>query len=464
VAFGSITGLGEIRDVRQGERGWVAMTAIIGLGWQLVVFAACAAVVGSLLRARRDLFGRRQVLLAVAQTSVDWLWETDSEHRLTYSSDGVLHLLGYQPDELLGRTFASMISDRDQLTVQGALCEAALAGEGWEGLDRTWRHADGSTVLLRGSAAPITDRRGRLVGYRGTRRSITDAETVELGLGPTRVRIATVLRDRTMTTALQPIVDLDSGLLAGVEALARFEDGRSPHVWFGEALKTGQALELDAFAFHAALTTLAWVPPGCYLSVNATPELLLSGLLQRGLLDSGLPLDQLVIEVTEHAPVGCYPDLQRALSELRGRGVRLAVDDTGAGYASLSHVLQLRPSIIKIDRSLITDVSTDQARRSLVTALVLLGLDLGATVTGEGIETVEERSTLADLGVGFGQGYLLARPSTNRSDWQQWASRNWLSGAGGHARSLPADARWAASHRAMPGDPFPGRGVGRAGL
>jgi EAL domain-containing protein (putative c-di-GMP-specific phosphodiesterase class I) len=244
-----------------------------------------------------------------------------------------------------------------------------------------------------------------------------------------------------MTTALQPIVDLDSGLLAGVEALARFEDGRSPHVWFGDALKTGQALELDAFAFHAALTTLAWVPPGCYLSVNATPELLLSGLLQRGLLDSGLPLDQLVIEVTEHAPVGCYPDLQRALSELRGRGVRLAVDDTGAGYASLSHVLQLRPSIIKIDRSLITDVSTDQARRSLVTALVLLGLDLGATVTGEGIETVEERRTLTDLGVGFGQGYLLARPSTNRSDWQQWASRNWLSGPGEHARSLPSPIR-----------------------
>jgi EAL domain-containing protein (putative c-di-GMP-specific phosphodiesterase class I) len=139
--------------------------------------------------------------------------------------------------------------------------------------------------------------------------------------------------------------------------------------------------------------------------------------------------------------VGCYADLQRALSELRGRGVRVAVDDTGAGYASLSHVLQLRPSIIKIDRSLITDLSTDRARRSLVTALVLLGLDLGATVTGEGIETLDERSTLADLGVGFGQGYLFARPSTNRSDWQQWASRNWLSGPGGHLRSLPGQVR-----------------------
>jgi EAL domain-containing protein (putative c-di-GMP-specific phosphodiesterase class I) len=116
----------------------------------------------------------------------------------------------------------------------------------------------------------------------------------------------------------------------------------------------------------------------------------------------------------------------------------LAVDDTGAGYASLSHVLQLKPSIIKIDRSLITDITTDPARRSLVTALVLLGLDLGATVIGEGIETVDERETLADLGVGFGQGYLLARPSTSLSDWKQWAGRNWLYPQVGRA---PATAR-----------------------
>jgi PAS domain S-box-containing protein len=438
VAFASITGLGEIREFQRGDHGAVAVTAIVGLGWQLVVFAACAAVVGSLLHARRDLFGRRQALSAVAQTSVDWLWESDAEHRLTYCSAGAHALLGYWPDELLGRTSMSLIADRDQPTLDAALCDVVSAGSGWDGVDRSWRHADGGAVLLRGSAAPITDHRGHLVGFRGTRRRITATEAVELGLGPARLRIAAAQRDRAVQIALQPIVDLTTGELAGAEALARFDDGRSPDVWFAEALATGQSVELDACTFNAALATLPNVPAGCYLSVNATPGLVLSGLLQRRLLRGDVALDRLVIEITEHAPVSCYADLQRALSELRGRGVRLAVDDTGAGYASLSHVLQLKPSIIKIDRSLITDITTDPARRSLVTALVLLGLDLGATVIGEGIETVDERETLADLGVGFGQGYLLARPSTSLPDWKQWAGRNWLYPQVGRA---PATAR-----------------------
>jgi PAS domain S-box-containing protein len=426
LAFASIAGVGEIREFQHGDHGAVAVTAIVGLGWQLVVFAACAAVVGSLLHARRDLFGRRQALSAVAQTSVDWLWECDAEHRLTYCSAGVHALLGYWPDELLGRTSMSLIADRDQPTLDVALREAVSAGSGWDGVDRSWRHADGGTVLLRGSAAPITDHRGHLVGFRGTRRRITATEAAELGLGPARLRIAAAQRDRAVQIALQPIVDLTTGELAGAEALARFYDGRAPDVWFAEALETGQSVELDGCTFSAALATLPSVPAGCYLSVNATPGLVLSGLLQRRLLRGDVALDRLVIEITEHAPVSCYADLQRALSELRGRGVRLAVDDTGAGYASLSHVLQLKPSIIKIDRSLITDITTDPARRSLATALVLLGLDLGATVIGEGIETVDERETLADLGVGFGQGYLLARPSTSLADWKQWAGRNWL--------------------------------------
>jgi len=114
------------------------------------------------------------------------------------------------------------------------------------------------------------------------------------------------------------------------------------------------------------------------------------------------------------------------LAPARERGVRLAVDDTGAGYASLNHVLQLRPDIIKIDRSLITGLSSDPARRSLVTALVLLALDLGASVTAEGVETPQELETLASLGVDDAQGYLLARPTTNALRWRHWYDRNWL--------------------------------------
>jgi EAL domain-containing protein (putative c-di-GMP-specific phosphodiesterase class I) len=97
--------------------------------------------------------------------------------------------------------------------------------------------------------------------------------------------------------------------------------------------------------------------------------------------------------------------------------VRLAVDDTGAGYASLNHVLQVRPDIIKLDRTLIAGLTEDRARRSLVTALVLLGLDIGASLTGEGTETLQQLDALNTLGVEHAQGYALARPTTDRQMW-----------------------------------------------
>jgi EAL domain-containing protein (putative c-di-GMP-specific phosphodiesterase class I) len=106
--------------------------------------------------------------------------------------------------------------------------------------------------------------------------------------------------------------------------------------------------------------------------------------------------------------------------------MRLAVDDTGAGYASMNHVLQLRPDIIKIDRSLVETSTSDAARRSVITALVLLALDLGACVIAEGIETPSELETVGSLGVDQVQGYLLARPTTDPARWQRWWDRNWL--------------------------------------
>ena len=109
--------------------------------------------------------------------------------------------------------------------------------------------------------------------------------------------------------------------------------------------------------------------------------------------------------------------------------MRFAIDDTGAGYASLSHVLRLNPDIIKLDRDLITNLHADRARRSLVTALVLLALDVGAAVTGEGVESRGQLETLADLGVDHAQGYLLARPTTDAARWQEWWNRRQLAEA-----------------------------------
>jgi EAL domain-containing protein (putative c-di-GMP-specific phosphodiesterase class I) len=235
-----------------------------------------------------------------------------------------------------------------------------------------------------------------------------------------RHRIDHVLQRQELDVALQPIIDLTTGHLAGTEALARFGDGRPPDIWLGEATDTGQALTLDRLAFLSAVKLLPRLPSSCYLSVNATPELILHGHLDQALAKMCVPLHRLVIEVTEHAKVRSYGELLTCLAPLRERGVQLAIDDTGAGYASFNHVLQLKPDVIKIDRSLIANITDDAARRSLVTALVLLALDLGASVTAEGVETTSELRTLATLGVDCAQGYLLARPSLDHARWRRW--------------------------------------------
>jgi EAL domain-containing protein (putative c-di-GMP-specific phosphodiesterase class I) len=237
-----------------------------------------------------------------------------------------------------------------------------------------------------------------------------------------RQRVDHVLQKRAVDVALQPVIDLTTGQIAGTEALARFADGRAPDIWMAEAIETGQGLALDRAVFTAAVRQLRRLPEHCYLSVNATPELIVHGQLDQLLAGQHAPLERLVIELTEHVKIASYADLHAGLAQLRERGVRLAVDDTGAGYASFNHVLQLRPDIIKIDRSLIANVNADPARRSLITALVLLALDLGATVVAEGVETMAELNTLGSLGVDCAQGYLLARPSTERSRWRLWTA------------------------------------------
>jgi EAL domain-containing protein (putative c-di-GMP-specific phosphodiesterase class I) len=244
-------------------------------------------------------------------------------------------------------------------------------------------------------------------------------------LAATRRSVIDLIAARALDIALQPIVDLGTGAMVGAEALARFHDGRAPVEWFGAAGKTGQSFALNALACSQALVAFCDLPERCYLSVNASPELVTRGELARRIDAVDVPLERLVIEITEHVQILDYAALLAALAPLRERGARLAIDDTGAGYASLTHVLQLRPDIIKIDRSLVTGITDDRARRTLVTALVLLALDLDATVTAEGVETAGELETLATLGVDCAQGHLLAVPSTDPARWSYWAHTDW---------------------------------------
>jgi EAL domain-containing protein (putative c-di-GMP-specific phosphodiesterase class I) len=224
-------------------------------------------------------------------------------------------------------------------------------------------------------------------------------------------RIDRVLAEDGLTTVFQPIVDLRSGKPSGMEALSRFtiEPARTPDVWFAEAEATGRLTELDLKAAQKALDHLASIPPRSYVAVNMSPQTVLTEGFQR-LLDHVSP-SRVVLEITEHAAVDDYASLASALRDFRSHGGRLAVDDAGAGFASLRHILALEPNIIKLDISLTNGVDIDPSRRALAKALISFAQDIGVSIVAEGIETQNEMKTLRMLGVSYGQGFYLARPA-----------------------------------------------------
>lgn len=233
----------------------------------------------------------------------------------------------------------------------------------------------------------------------------------EKDLREKRSRVETALEAKAFKPVYQPIWDMLSGQPLGFEALCRFESEpyRSPDLWFNEAADTGLALALELSALEQALELAAELPEPLYLSLNASPQTVLSGELEK--LLHAHRRDRLVIEITEHAPVDDYQLLVDALDRLRAEGVRIAIDDAGAGYSSLQHIVRLRPDIIKLDMSLTRNIDTDPALRSLASALIHFSRETGALIVAEGIETEGELAMLKMLGVYGGQGYHLARPA-----------------------------------------------------
>lgn len=222
-----------------------------------------------------------------------------------------------------------------------------------------------------------------------------------------------VLAAESIAIYHQPIVALASGAATGAECLARFPDAarRSPDAWFGEAAEIGRAAELELLAIRLALKTRRVMPPGHYLSINASPEAILSGEIEGLLAEAaGADRERLVLEVTEHQQVTDFDALRAALVRLSAHA-RIAIDDVGAGYAGLRHLVDLGPDLLKLDMSLTRDVHRDPARRALTGAMVRFAADIGCDLVAEGIETPEEQAALADLGVEYGQGYLFGRPA-----------------------------------------------------
>jgi len=214
-----------------------------------------------------------------------------------------------------------------------------------------------------------------------------------------------------LTMHYQPIVDLHSGLVVGFEALARFgpHSRHPPNVWLEAAEHVGRRIELEVLAVEAVAATVGQLPPGCYVTVNASPYAILAPALTDAVQQ--LPLSRVVLEVTEQAPIDCYEQFMATLDPLRERGLRLAIDDLGAGFASLNHILALEPDLIKLDRRITSAIDRRPKTRALAAALTTFATETGVTVLAEGIETESQRAVMRALGVSLGQGYLLGRPA-----------------------------------------------------
>lgn len=225
-----------------------------------------------------------------------------------------------------------------------------------------------------------------------------------------RERLLQVLEHGRIAIALQPIVRLADGVVVGYEALARFplEYDLSTGRWFEDAARTGLSVELELAAAAAALARFASLPPETFLSVNVSPETACSDRLRQ--LIAGHDLRRLVLEVTEHTPVDDYGRLNQRLSALQEEGVRIAVDDTGAGFASLRHVLRLAPDIIKLDITLVREVDQRPRMQTLIAALLTFAQGTGADLIAEGVESERQLETLKQLGVPLGQGFHLGHP------------------------------------------------------
>ena len=317
--------------------------------------------------------------------------------------------LGYQDGELLQRPFVDFVHPDDRQATIDAAARIA-SGHKLIRFRNRYRCKDGTYKWLAWSAAPaLSD--GTIYA---TARDVTDevlAETTDLvQLEEQRARVFAVMAEDRIRAVFQPIVNLANLEVGGYEALSRFDTAPvlAPDLWFNAAHAAGLGPELEIYAIHKAISHSYQLPTSAFLSVNASPQTLLTDEFSQ--LMAGLHGASLVVEVTEHAVVADYEPLQRAIDNLRRHGVRLAIDDAGAGFASLKHVVSLLPEFIKLDIFLVHDIHKDPVKRAVVAGMLGVASQIGGKVIAEGVESAEDLRVLSELGVEWAQGFYMGRP------------------------------------------------------
>ena len=229
-----------------------------------------------------------------------------------------------------------------------------------------------------------------------------------------RQRIDEVIAEGRFHPVYQPIVELATERIVGFEALTRFADGGRPDLWFHEAAAAGRGIELEVATLTAAVREAGDLPPDCYLSLNLSADVA-SSVDILGKVLTRIPR-ALLLEITEHVPVEDYERMMANLYALDIQ-IRIAVDDAGAGYSGLQHILSLHPHVVKLDATLVRSVDVDVARQAIVGAMVSFAARTGCTIVAEGVETASEVAMVRSLGVTLAQGYYFGYPR-RAAEWR----------------------------------------------
>jgi EAL domain-containing protein (putative c-di-GMP-specific phosphodiesterase class I) len=266
--------------------------------------------------------------------------------------------------------------------------------------------------------AGLTDRgddRSAMAEYIPTLVQFADAAAVALGPAlEQRDRdswahrlIDEILELRAYWPVFQAVRRLADGRLVGYEALTRFEATWTPSQVFAHARAADRLRELEVATLGAAAEASPALPADVWLSVNCSPDLLVDTDALAAVL---APVHRdIVLELSEQDAISDYSPIAEAVARL-GPRFRLAVDDAGAGFSSLRHILEVRPQLVKLDLGLVQGVATDLTRTALIAGFVRFAADAHFELIAEGIETEADYVALRHLGVELGQGYLLGRP------------------------------------------------------
>ena len=292
--------------------GVTAWTIVVMLVIALVLFRALWLLAGA--ASARDLVRLRHTLTSLAETTHDWLWSTDREGRISYSNSGST-LLGYLPEEVMGRLAYELMDQAGLPEWQVRVSDLGRLGLGWSDVTLHMRHRDGHLVDIECSAAPIPGKDGRGEGFEGTARPLSADVALATTRSHQRHRVEQVLKDHAVRIAFQPIVSLSTGAVVGVEALARIDSDPylAPDVWLRDASDVGLGVTLELQALQAALDSATSLPPGLYISINASPRTIADPAFLELLLSHDTALERLVLEITEHESVPDYAPLTNTL-------------------------------------------------------------------------------------------------------------------------------------------------------